>query len=98
MGEKYVDVKNSNSMEKFTVQLMDPLLYDKLYILAAEYSISVETLINIAIKRFIEDIDFVRSLRVGKTIQSSPFYSTSFSKQEKSVRNTFIAICFRSKG
>ena len=55
-------------MEKFTVQLMDPLLYDKLYILAAEYSISVETLINIAIKRFIEDIDFVRSLRVGKTI------------------------------
>ena len=65
MGEKYVD---SNSMEKFTVQLMDPLLYDKLYILAAEYSISVETLINIAIKRFIEDIDFVRSLRVGKTI------------------------------
>ncbi|WP_419029399.1 hypothetical protein, partial [Eisenbergiella tayi] len=68
MGEKYVDIKNSNSMEKFTVQLMDPLLYDKLYILAAEYSISVETLINIAIKRFIEDIDFVRSLRVGKTI------------------------------
>ena len=68
MGEKYVDIKNSNSMEKFTVQLMDPLLYNKLYILAAEYSISVETLINIAIKRFIEDIDFVRSLRVGKTI------------------------------
>ena len=63
MGEKYVDVKNSNSMEKFTVQLMDPLLYDKLYILAAEYSISVETLINIAIKRFIEDIDFEMCIR-----------------------------------
>lgn len=66
MEEKYIDIKNSSSLEKITVQLKDPMIYDRLYILAAEYSLSVEMLINIAIKRFVSDIDFVRNIRIGK--------------------------------
>lgn len=52
-------------MEKFTFQLTDPMLYDRLNILSMEYSVSVELLINVAAKRLIDDVDFVRSLRAG---------------------------------
>ena len=41
------------------------LLYDRLHTLSAEYSVSVELLVNAAVERFIGDIDFVRSLRTG---------------------------------
>ena len=53
--------------ESFTVQLADPMLYDRLRTLSAEYDLSVESLVNMAVKRLIEDVDFVRSLRMGKT-------------------------------
>ena len=53
--------------ETFTVQLTDPMLYDRLRTLSAEYDLSVESLVNMAVKRLIEDVDFVRSLRMGKT-------------------------------
>ena len=53
--------------ETFTVQLTDPMLYDRLRTLSAEYDLSIETLVNAAVKRLIEDVDFVRSLRTGKT-------------------------------
>lgn len=56
----------SGTEEKFTVQLTNPMLYDRLHILSAEYSVSVEYLINEAVKRMINDVDFVRSLRNGK--------------------------------
>ena len=52
-------------MEKLTVELTDSLQYDRLHILSAEYSIPVELLINAAVKRLINDVDFVRSLRTG---------------------------------
>lgn len=52
-------------MEDFTFQLTNPMLYDRLHTLSAEYSVSVELLINAAIKRLIDDVDFVRSLRTG---------------------------------
>lgn len=52
--------------ENFTVQLTDSMLYDRLRTLSAEYDLSVETLVNAAVKRLIEDVDFVRSLRTGK--------------------------------
>lgn len=52
--------------ETFTVQLTDPMLYDRLRTLSAEYDLSVESLVNAAVKRLIEDVDFVRSLRTGK--------------------------------
>ena len=53
--------------ETFTVQLTDPMLYDRLRTLSAEYDLSAESLVNVAVKRLIDDIDFVRSLRIGKT-------------------------------
>lgn len=57
--------KNSSSLENFTVRVTNPMLYDRLHTLSAEYSVSVEMLANAAVKRFIEDVDFVRSLRTG---------------------------------
>lgn len=63
---KRVNRESEDVTEKFTVQLTDAMLYDRLYILSAEYTISVETLINIAVKRLVSDIDFVRDLRTGK--------------------------------
>ncbi len=49
------------------VRLTDPMLYDRLHILSAEYSLSAELLVNIAVKRLIDDVGFVRGLRSGKT-------------------------------
>ena len=48
------------------IELSDPMLYDRLHTLSAEYSLSVEMLVNVAVKRLVEDVDFVRSLRTGK--------------------------------
>ena len=39
--------------ENFTVQLTNPMLYDRLNILSAEYSVSVEYLVNEAVNRMI---------------------------------------------
>ena len=52
--------------ETFTVQLTVPMLYDRLRTLSAEYDLSVEYLVNMAVRRLIDDVDFVRSLRTGK--------------------------------
>ena len=52
--------------ENFTVQITSPMLYDKLYTLSAEYSVSAELLVNLAVKRLIEDVEFIRNLRMGK--------------------------------
>ena len=53
--------------ESFTVHLTDPMLYDRIRTLSAEYDLSVESLVNAAVKRLVDDVDFVRSLRMGKT-------------------------------
>mgnify|MGYP006400024427 CR=1 FL=1 len=66
-GNRYTGGKGSEAEENFTVQLTNPMLYDRLYILSAEYSVSVEYLVNEAVNRMISDVDFVRSLRHGKT-------------------------------
>ena len=52
--------------ENFTVRLTDPMLYDRLHTLSVEYSLPVELLANAAVKRLVDDVDFVRSLRAGK--------------------------------
>ncbi|MBD5085060.1 MAG: hypothetical protein HDT33_08410 [Clostridiales bacterium] len=52
--------------ENFTVQLTDLMLYDRLHTLSAEYSVSVEFLVNVAVKRLVDDVDFARSLRIRK--------------------------------
>lgn len=54
------------SSESFKVELTSPMLYDRLHILSVEYSVSVEELVNTAVKRLIDDVEFVRSLRIGK--------------------------------
>ncbi len=59
--------KISYSGENFKVELTDHMLYDRLHTLSVEYSISVEWLVNAAVKRLIEEVDFVRDLRAGKT-------------------------------
>ena len=53
-------------MEKITIEFANPMLYDRLHTLSAEYSIPVELLINAAVKKLIDDVGFVRTLRTGK--------------------------------
>ena len=48
------------------IELSDPMLYDRLHTLSAEYSVSVELLVNLAVRRLVDDIDSVRTLRIGK--------------------------------
>ena len=64
--------------ESFAIYLTDGMLYDKLHRFAAEYSLPVETLVNLAVKRLEDDIELVRRLRSGKTEDGS--YSPSLSK------------------
>ena len=52
--------------ETFTVELTDPMLYDRLRTLSAEYDLSVEYLVNMAVWRLMDDVEFVRNLRIGK--------------------------------
>lgn len=54
------------SSEDFRIQLTDPMLYDRLHTLSVEYSLPMELLVNVAVKRLVEDVYFVRSLRTGK--------------------------------
>ncbi len=62
-AEMEIDMECSENSEKFTVRLSNPMLYDRLYNLAAEYSVSVEFLVNVAIQRLVGDVDFIRNLR-----------------------------------
>ncbi len=64
--DKYNGSENNGSMESFMIRLTDPMLYDRLHMLSVEYSMSVEMLINVAVKRLVDDVIFVRSLRSGK--------------------------------
>ena len=66
MKEKCVSSNSDNVAEKFWVSFTNPMLYDRLHTLSAEYSVSVDFLVNVAVERLIEDVDFIRSLRVGK--------------------------------
>jgi hypothetical protein len=53
-------------MEVLKIEITNPLLYDKLHTLACEYAESVDLLVNLAVKRLIDDVELVRNLRVGK--------------------------------
>ena len=53
-------------MEPITIQITAPMQYDKLRTLAAEYSVSTELLINLAVKRLLDDIELFRKLRTGE--------------------------------
>ncbi len=49
------------------VELINPMLGDKLRTLSVEYDLPEELLVNVAVKRLVDDIEFVRDLRIGKT-------------------------------
>ena len=66
--DRYIS-KGSDKTENFVVQLTDPMLYDRMRTLSAEYSVSEEFLVNVAVSRMISDIDFVRSLRRKTPVQ-----------------------------
>ena len=59
-------IDNEKSKEDFVVRLTNSMSYDRLYTLSAEYSVSTELLVNAAVERLLDDIDFVRKLRSGK--------------------------------
>ena len=65
MEEKYAGSKN-RIKENFIVQITNPMLYDRLHILSAEYSVSEEQLVNIAVKRLLDDVELMRNLRTGR--------------------------------
>ena len=52
---------------KLKVELTNPMLGDKLRTLSVEYDLPEELLVNVAVKRLVDDIEFVRDLRIGKT-------------------------------
>lgn len=63
---KNIQEKNAGSKENFMICVTNPMLYDRLHTLSMEYSLSVESLVNVAVKRLVDDVDFVRGLRMGK--------------------------------
>ena len=48
------------------IQLSDPMLYDRLHTLSVEYSLPIDVLISLAVKRLLDDVEVVRDLRNGK--------------------------------
>ena len=57
----------SSCMKEKSFVESNPMLNDRLRTISAEYSVSEEILVEAAVKRLIDDIDFVRGLRMGKT-------------------------------
>lgn len=53
-------------MEKIKVQFSNSLLCDRLYMLAVEYDVPVDLIISLAVKRLLDDVELIRSLRTGK--------------------------------
>ena len=50
----------------FALHITNGLLYDRLNRYAAEYSLPVEKLTELAVKRLVDDIELYRNLRTGK--------------------------------
>ena len=66
IDKNYIISEGKPSSEDFRIQITDPMLYDRLHTLSVEYSLPVELLVNAAVKRLVNDVDFVRGLRTGK--------------------------------
>jgi len=67
VDKNYIISEGKPSSEDFRIQITNPMLYDRLHTLSVEYSLPMELLVNVAVKRLVDDVDFVRSLRMGKT-------------------------------
>ena len=53
-------------MNEIIINFANPMLRDKLNTLCIKYDVSAELIVNLAIKRLIDDIETIRDLRVGK--------------------------------
>lgn len=67
VDKNYIISEGKTLSEDFRIQITNPMLYDRLHTLSVEYSLPMELLVNVAVKRLVDDVDFVRSLRMGKT-------------------------------
>ena len=59
-------MKKRKERQAYAVYLTNGLLYDKLHTLAAEYTMPVEKLAELAVERLLRDVEMVRGLRTGK--------------------------------
>ena len=66
VDKNYIISEGKPSSEDFRIQITDPMLYDRLHTLSVEYSLPMELLVNVAVKRLVNDVDFVRGLRTGQ--------------------------------
>jgi len=55
-----------NEPNNLKIKFSDPLIYDRLIELSREYSISVNMLVNVAVKKLIIDVNMLRDLRAGR--------------------------------
>ena len=55
--------KGNTKMNEITIKFASQMHYDNLLTLSAEYNLSVESLLDIAVERLIADVEFVRDLR-----------------------------------
>ena len=60
-----MEIKTNAQPAHFAIYLTNGLLYDRLHELAAEYSLPVEQLADLAVERLVRDVEFVRGLRHG---------------------------------
>lgn len=54
-----------NKNDTLTLHISDAMLYDELHRYAREYTLPVERLTEIAVQRFVEDIELFRGLRTA---------------------------------
>lgn len=60
-----MELKNVGSQEGIVVRITDPLLYDRLLTISVEYAVSMEVLVNTALKKLMDDVELIRKLRTG---------------------------------
>ena len=58
--------ENRPSRETFALYITNGMLYDKLGRFAVEYSLPVERLAELAVRRFVDDVELFRGLRHGR--------------------------------
>ena len=54
-----------NKNDTLTLHISDAMLYDELHRYTREYTLPVERLTEIAVQRFVEDIELFRGLRTA---------------------------------
>ena len=53
-------------MKEVLIKLDSHLLHDQLRTLADEYTVTIDLLVNLAVKRLVNDIEQLRKLRAGE--------------------------------